>query len=75
MPWFNFTEDFNWRASKRGFRQFLKGQRVNVTRACAEEALAKGKGYVEGDAETVVLTDPPAPIDVIEEPETDDRAG
>jgi hypothetical protein len=53
MVWFNFTDDFNWRASKRGMRQFKAGQRVNVPRECAARAEVQGKGHtdaaVQGD--------------------------
>lgn len=44
MVWFTFTDDFNWRASKRGFVQYRAGQRVNVPRRCADEAEAAGRG-------------------------------
>ncbi|RIJ15949.1 hypothetical protein D1227_06450 [Henriciella mobilis] len=44
MPWVTFNQDFNWRSSKRGMRQFRKGQKVNVPLACAEAAEAAGKG-------------------------------
>lgn len=47
MVWFTFTDDFNWRASKRGFVQYRAGQRVNVPRRCAEAAEAAGRGARE----------------------------
>lgn len=45
MVWITFTDDFNWRASKRGMVQYRKGQRRNVPRACAAEAEAAGVGH------------------------------
>lgn len=61
MVWVTFTDDYNWRASKRGFVQYRKGQRINVPRRCAEEAEAAGKGIPERKA----------PVD--EAPETGDQ--
>lgn len=50
MVWVRFTEDYNWRASKRGMVQYRAGQSLNVPRRCADEATQAGKA---------VFADPP----------------
>lgn len=42
--WCKFSDDFNWRPSRRGMRSFKAGQKVNVPLACVEAAEAAGKG-------------------------------
>lgn len=42
MPWVRFTEDHNW--VQPGFTIAYKaGMHLNVTRTCADEAIAAGK--------------------------------
>ena len=42
--WCKFSDDFNWRSSRRGMRSFKAGQKVNVPLSCVEAAEAAGKG-------------------------------
>ncbi|WP_300396427.1 hypothetical protein [Henriciella sp.] len=65
--WCKFSDDFNWRPSRRGMRSFKAGQKVNVPLACVEAAEAAGKGKrtskedntseTESEATEVFLTD------------------
>jgi hypothetical protein len=43
MPWLRFTADFDWKPQASVTIAYLAGQTRNVTRACAANALAKGK--------------------------------
>jgi hypothetical protein len=43
MPWVRFVDKFDWRPHRSVVIAFKKDMRLFVTRACADEALAKGK--------------------------------
>jgi len=41
--WVRFTADFDWKPKPQVTLAFLAGQERNVTRDCAEKAVAAGK--------------------------------
>lgn len=44
MPWFKFTQAFDWKPRPSVTIAYLPGQVKLVTTPCAEAAIAKGKG-------------------------------
>lgn len=42
MSWVKFTEDFRWRPHPGVVTRYRAGERLRVTRSCAEAAVAKG---------------------------------
>lgn len=44
MPWIEFTEDFDWKPKPQVTIAYRAGMALNVTTACANDAVRKGKG-------------------------------
>ena len=42
MPWVEFTRVFRWRPTPNTSIRYAKGSKKNVTRRCAEKAIATG---------------------------------
>jgi|GEM_PF-803231 len=51
MVWVRFTEDYDFRATKRATVSYKAGTKMNVTRECADRAIAAGKAFPEGRKE------------------------
>lgn len=78
MPWFHFEHDFLHRVTGSQFREYKAGTDAQITTACADAAIAAGRGYIAGKPHGVKISksgEPVTSVFVTEEQELDDGEG